>query len=55
MQRSFGGNKAYKLVMGEKTSLKNVVDIFEYDESLNITTTKKQKKYFDKWLESLKI
>ena len=41
--------------MGESASLKNVVDIFEYDDSLNMTTTKKQKQYFDKWLESLKI
>ena len=53
MQKETGGTKAYKLVLGEQASLKNVVDIFDYDEKLEIGTVDEQEKFYKKWLMSI--
>lgn len=54
MQQSMGtGRTAYVLNMGEQGKMKNVVDIFDYNTTLNFVTIEEQKNYFNQWLSSL--
>ena len=54
MQKEFGGTKAYKLQMGKQAILKDVVDIFDYDNGLKIGSVKEQEEFFESWIESLR-
>ncbi|WBW96083.1 hypothetical protein [Oceanirhabdus sp. W0125-5] len=55
MQSSMSyGRKAYKLFLGKQAKLADVVDIFEYEEGLEITDVDEQSKFFDDWINSLK-
>ena len=52
MQKEFGGTKAYKLQMGKQAILNDVVDIFDYDNELKISSVKEQEKFYESWVES---
>ena len=54
MQKEFGGTKAYKLQMGKQAILKDVVDIFDYDNGLKIGSVKEQEEFYGNWIESLR-
>ena len=53
MQKEFGGTKAYKLEMGKQATLSDVVDIFDYDSELKISSVEEQKEFYENWIESL--
>ena len=53
MQKEFGGTKAYKLEMGKQATLSDVVDIFDYDSELKISSVEEQKEFCENWIESL--
>ena len=53
MQKEFGGTKAYKLQMGKQATLSDVVDIFDYDSELKISSVEEQKEFYENWIESL--
>lgn len=54
MQLSMGtGRLAYKVKFGEPAKLKDVVDIFEFDNSLKFVKIKEQFSYYIRWLKSL--
>ena len=52
MQKEFGGTKAYKLEMGKQATLSDVVDIFDYDSELKISSVEEQKEFYENWIES---
>ncbi|WP_146999396.1 hypothetical protein [Leptotrichia trevisanii] len=52
MQKEFGGTKAYKLQMGKQATLTDVVDIFDYDNELKISSVKEQEEFYESWIES---
>ena len=54
MQKEFGGTKAYKLQMGKQATLTDVVDIFDYDNELKISSVKEQEEFYENWIESLR-
>ncbi|WNR43674.1 hypothetical protein [Paenibacillus roseipurpureus] len=54
MQISMGGSKAYKLLKGKQAKLTDVVDIFDYDPSLEYVAIDEQLDFYNEWLESLK-
>ena len=48
MQMSMGiGRKVYKLFMGQQARMKDVVDIFECDESFDFSSVEEQERYYD--------
>ena len=53
MQKEIGGTKAYKLQMGKQATLSDVVDIFDYDSELKISSVEEQKEFYENWIESL--
>ena len=55
MQLSMGtGRLAYKVKFGEPAKLKDVVDIFEFDNSLRFVKIEEQLSYHIRWSNSLK-
>lgn len=55
MQLSMGtGRLAYKVKFGEPAKLKDVVDIFEFDNSLRFVKIEEQFSYHIRWSKSLK-
>jgi len=55
MQLSMGtGRLAYKVKFGEPAKLKDVVDIFEFDNSLRFVKIEEQLSYHIRWSKSLK-
>ncbi|MDM5247629.1 MULTISPECIES: hypothetical protein [unclassified Lysinibacillus] len=48
------GRLAYKVKWGEQAKLKDVVDIFEFDNSLRFVKIEEQFSYYIRWLKSLK-
>ena len=54
MQKEFGGTKAYKLQMWKQATLSDVVDIFDYDNELKISSVKEQEEFYENWIESLR-
>lgn len=55
MQLSMGtGRLAYKVTFGEPAKLKDVVDIFEFDNSLRFVKIEEQFSYHIRWSNSLK-
>ncbi|WP_375200420.1 hypothetical protein [Bacillus sp. RS11] len=55
MQLSMGtGRLAYKVKFGEPAKLKDVVDIFEFDNSLRFVKIEEQFNYHIRWSKSLK-
>lgn len=54
MQMSMGsGRTAYKLYIGKQASNSDIVDIFDYDEDLEVTNIEEQSKYYEEWLKSI--
>jgi hypothetical protein len=54
MQQSMGvGRMAYKNYLGQQARMKDVVDIFDYDEGLDFVVIDEQAKFHDEWLKSL--
>lgn len=54
MQLSMGtGHLAYKLKIGEPARLKDIVNIFEFDNGLRFVKIEEQFSYYNKWLKSL--
>jgi hypothetical protein len=52
MQQSMGtGRVAYKLYLGQKAKMADVVDIFEYEENLKYANIDKQINFFKKWID----
>ncbi|EON74435.1 hypothetical protein H131_01060 [Lysinibacillus sphaericus OT4b.31] len=47
------GHLAYKLKFGEPARLKDIVDIFEFDNGLRFVKIEEQFSYYNKWLKSL--
>ena len=55
MQLTMGtGRLAYKVKFGEPAKLKDVVDIFEFDNSLRFVKIEEQLSYHIRWSKSLK-
>jgi len=55
MQLTMGtGRLAYKVKFGEPAKLKDVVDIFEFDNSLRFVKIEEQLSYHIRWSNSLK-
>ncbi len=48
------GLLAYELKLGEQTLKKDIVNIFDYDESDIVKGPEEQADFFKKWLGSLK-
>lgn len=48
------GYMAYKLFKGSNASMANLVNIFDYDNSLEWCTVSEQRKFYQEWLDSLK-
>ncbi|MFT9820100.1 hypothetical protein [Lysinibacillus sp. NPDC056185] len=54
MQLSMGtGRLAYKVKLGEPARLKDIVDIFEFDNDLRFVKIEEQFSYYIMWLKSL--
>ncbi|MFE3574657.1 hypothetical protein [Lysinibacillus sp. NPDC059133] len=54
MQLSMGtGHLAYKIKFGEPARLKDIVDIFEFDNDLRFVKIEEQFSYYIRWLKSL--
>ena len=54
MQLSMGtGQLAYKIKFGEPARLKDIVDIFEFDNDLRFVKIEEQFSYYIGWLKSL--
>lgn len=49
-----GGLLAYELKLGEQALKKDIVNIFNYDESDIVESPEEQADFFKKWLGSLK-
>lgn len=54
MQKEFGGTKAYKLQLGKKATLDDIVEIFDYDDKLKIGSVKEQEEFYENWIKSKK-
>ena len=39
--------------MGKQATLSDVVDIFDYDSELKISSVEEQKEFYENWIESL--
>lgn len=54
MQLAMGdGRLAYKLYLGQQARMLDLVDIFEYDKSLDFVSVETQLKFFDKWIKNI--
>lgn len=54
MSRTMGaGDKAYKLEMSRAATMKDIVSIFDMDDSVVPVTLREQQAYFEEWLASL--
>jgi hypothetical protein len=47
------GRLAYKLHLGRQAKMKDLVDIFDYDEELEFVTIDEQLNFYEDWLKSL--
>ena len=55
MMLSMGeGRSAYKVTLGHQALMKDVVDIFDYDESLICCSVEEQNQYYNNWVKSLR-
>ena len=48
------GRRAYRMTWGKQALQKDVVDIFDYDESLICCSVEEQKQYYMDWIRSLR-
>ena len=48
------GRSAYKVTLGHQALMKDVVDIFDYDESLICCSVEEQNQYYSNWVTSLR-
>lgn len=48
------GRSAYKVTFGHQALMKDVVDIFDYDESLICCSVEEQNQYYSNWVTSLR-
>lgn len=46
--------KAYKLTFGKQALMTDLVDIFDYDETLEFVSIELQEKYYEKWANSVR-
>ncbi len=54
MQLSMGtGRVAYKQNLGQQARTKDIVDIFEYDKSLNFVNIEAQLEFHNRWIKSI--
>lgn len=54
MQLSMGsGRMAYKLRIGQQATKEDIVDIFDYEEGINIVEFDEQSKFYSEWLKSI--
>ena len=53
MESKGGGFKAYKLVLDRRARTEDIVNIFEYEDGLDIVDTDEQEAYYNQWLSSL--
>lgn len=55
MQVSMGtGRAAYKLFLGQKASIADVVDIFDIDDSLEFVNISEQSDFYNTWVKSVR-
>ncbi|MBS7531566.1 hypothetical protein IC619_013845 [Hazenella sp. IB182353] len=53
MHLSMGsGCLAYKIRIGEQAKTEDLVDIFDYDENLNLVGVEEQARFYDNWVKS---
>ncbi len=48
------GRRAYKMTWGKQALMKDLVDIFDYDESLICCSVEEQNQYYRDWIRSLR-
>ena len=48
------GRRAYKMTWGKQALMKDLVDIFDYDESLICCSVEEQNRYYMDWIRSLR-
>ena len=54
MQLAMGdGRLAYKLYLGQQARMLDLVDIFEYDKSLDFVSVETQLKFYNKWIKNI--
>ena len=54
MQLAMGdGRLAYKMYLGQQARMVDLVDIFEYDKSLDFVSVETQLKFYDKWIKNI--
>lgn len=54
MQFSMGNTrKAYKLSLGKQAFMKDMVDIFDYDQDCEFVTVNEQMRFYNDWIQSL--
>jgi len=53
MESMGGGFKAYKLLPGRRARTEDIVNIFDYEDGLDIVDTDEQEEYYNQWLSSL--
>lgn len=46
------GRKAYKMEIGKKALMKDLIDIFDYDEELKCVSINKQEEFYNRWFKS---